>query len=160
MASTIGCEFKQECDGTEQVDVIISLDSFEHFEDPAAILRLMHQILRPRGHVLASFGPTWYHPYGGHLYSVFPWAHCVFTERAMTNWRSSLPGKKKATTLLETGLNRMTVKRFERLVADSPFEFGSLEAVPIRKLRWAAFAALREVTTSIVRCRLVPRRTA
>jgi hypothetical protein len=56
-----------------------------------------------------------------------------------------------------TGLNQMTVSRFERLIGASPFKFESFEAVPIRKLRWAASRMLREFTTSIVRCRLVPR---
>src|SRR5262249_37770183 len=104
------------------------------------------------------FGPTWYHPYGGHLFSVFPWAHCVFTEAAMLRWRATLPGKEglKA-SFRDVGLNQMTVSRFGRLVADSPFEFASFEPVPIRKLRWIAYSLLREFTTSIVRCCLVKR---
>ena len=33
------------------------------------------------------------------------------------------------------GLNQMTIGRFERIIAQSDFEFEKLEAVPIRKLR-------------------------
>ena len=151
------CTFAHTWDGHTRADVILSLDAFEHFADPAAILRIFHAILRPSGSVMVSFGPTWYHPYGGHLYSIFPYAHFLFTEKALVNWRSTLPGKSVARSFRETGLNQMTVTRFERLIEASPFKFASFEAVPIRKLRWAAHRMLREFTTSVVRCRLVPR---
>src|SRR5437867_8446147 len=52
---------------SEPVDVIVCLDSFEHFADPAAILRQMRALLKPGGRVLVSFGPPWGHPLGGHL---------------------------------------------------------------------------------------------
>lgn len=56
----------------EPVDAIISLDAFEHFADPQAELERMYALLRPGGFLAAAFGPTWYHPLGGHLVSVFP----------------------------------------------------------------------------------------
>jgi SAM-dependent methyltransferase len=132
-----------------QADVIISLDSFEHFENPAEILVTMHQVVKPGGVVLVSFGPPWWHPYGGHLFSVFPYAHFVFSEHAMVTWRTSLPGKEPKTSLLDAGLNKMTVRRFERLVKASPFTLTSFEAVPIRRLRRIARLGWREFTTSI-----------
>jgi SAM-dependent methyltransferase len=151
------CVFMREWAGPSGADVIISLDAFEHFDDPAGILATMHTILKPSGSVLAAFGPPWYHPLGGHLFSVFPWAHCVFSEYAMVTWRSALPGKRPTKSVRESGLNQMTLRRFERFIAESPFEFASFEAVPIRRLRMIAKYPLREFTTSIVRCRLVPR---
>jgi len=151
------CTFVQEWSGPANADIVISLDSFEHFSDPAAILRVMDGMLAPHGRVIAAFGPTWYHPYGGHLFSVFPWAHCVFSEAALLKWRESLPGKSPKTTFLDAGLNKMTVRRFEKLIDESPFRFAAFEPVPIRKLRWAAHFPLREFTTSIVRCQLVKR---
>lgn len=151
------CVFMQRWSGPSGADVIISLDAFEHFDDPAAILETMRTIVKPGGSVIAAFGPPWYHPLGGHVFSVFPWAHCVFSEYAMVTWRSGLPGKSPTKTVREAGLNQMTLRRFERVVADSPFEFASFEAVPIRKLRMIAKYPLREFTTSVVRCRLVPR---
>jgi SAM-dependent methyltransferase len=148
------CHFGREW--TEPVDVILSLDSFEHFADPAAILRIMHQLLKPTGCVIASFGPTWYHPLGGHIYSVFPYAHLVFSETALVRWRS-LYKTDGARSIEESGLNRITIKRFEKLVAESPFTFASFETVPIRRLRPVANRLTREFTTAIVRCKLVPR---
>jgi len=151
------CTFVREWTGGRSADVVISLDSFEHFADPAGILRTMYAMLGPNGRVLAAFGPPWYHPNGGHLFSIFPWAHCVFSEAAMVTWRSTLPGKQPTANLQEAGLNKMTVRRFEKLVDESPFQFASFEAVPIRKLRWLAHRAFREFTTSIIRCELVAR---
>src|SRR4051794_582613 len=82
------CTFVSEL--REPADLIVSLDSFEHFEDPLRVLRAMYRMLRPGGALVASFGPTWYHPYGGHLFSVFPWAHLLFAEEALIRWRSDI----------------------------------------------------------------------
>jgi SAM-dependent methyltransferase len=148
------CHFATSWD--EPVDLIISLDSFEHFDDPAAILVKMRSLLGPGGKVVASFGPTWLHPLGGHIYSIFPFAHLIFTERALVTWRAQFKDDR-ARTIRESGLNKMTISRFQRLVAESPFRFESLEAVPIRRLKRVANRLTREFTTSIVRCRLVPK---
>jgi SAM-dependent methyltransferase len=123
--------------GDSGADVIVSLDSFEHYQDPAGILETMHRMLKPGGSVLAAFGPPWFHPYGGHLFSVFPWAHLVFSEHALVTWRTSLPGKEPKTSLLDAGINRMTVAKFKRLVAASPLRFRSFEAVPTTVAPWS-----------------------
>jgi hypothetical protein len=73
----------------ELADVVVSVDAFEHFEDPGEILRPMSARLQPSGEIVDSFGPTWYHPMGGHLCSVFPWAHLFFSEKALIRWRST-----------------------------------------------------------------------
>ncbi len=141
---------------SEPVDIIVTVDSFEHFEDPGAVLAQMYALLKSGGRVLASFGPTWYHPLGGHTFSVFPWAHLVFSERALIRWRSDIRSDG-ATRFHEVagGLNQMTIGRFERLVRESGFLLDRLETVPIRKLTWAHSRATREFTTAIVRARLV-----
>ena len=116
----------------------------------------MDQHLQPGGEVLVSFGPTWYHPLGGHLFSVFPWAHLIFSEKALISWRSAFK-TDGATRFSEVagGLNQMTIAKFEALVATSPFKFAALEFVPIKKLRPIHNRLSREFTTAIVRCRLV-----
>lgn len=150
------CEFAATT--KERADVILSMDAFEHFDDPAHILKVMRGLLREGGCVIAVFGPTWYHPLGGHLFSIFPWSHLIFTEKALIRWRSDF--KTDGATRfseVEGGLNQMTIRRFERLVAESDFRFASLEAVPIRKLKPLANNFTREFTTAFVRCRLIPR---
>ena len=134
-------------------DVVVSLDSFEHFGDPAAVLESMFGLLRPGGQVVMSFGPTWYHPYGGHLFSVFPWAHLLFTESALIRWRSDIRNDG-ATRFggVEGGLNQMTVARFERLVKGSRLHLERLEPVPIRAAARFHTPLTREFTTPNVRC--------
>ncbi len=142
----------------ELADVVVSVDAFEHFADPAGVLRIMDTLLRPAGEVLVSFGPTWYHPLGGHLFSIFPWAHLVFSEEALIRWRSTFK-TDGATRFSEVagGLNKMTIARFEELVADSPLKLASLELVPIKRLQRLHNRLTREFTTARVRCRLVQR---
>lgn len=148
------CTFAREW--REPVDLIVSLDSFEHFADPAGVLEHMRGLLRPGGKVLAAFGPTWYHPLGGHIYSVFPFSHLVFSERALVRWRS-LHKTDGATTIAESGLNKMTISRFIKLVDASPLRFASFQLLPIRPLRLIANRLTREFTTAAVRCVLEPR---
>lgn len=150
------CHFTKRTD--TPVDVVISLDGFEHFGDPEGVLRAMSRMLKPSGRALVTFGPTWLHPLGGHLFSVFPWAHLLFTERALIRWRSGF--KHDGATRfgeVEGGLNQMTIFRFRRLVAKSPLEFETLETIPIRRLRAVSNPLTREFVTSSVRCRLRPR---
>ena len=136
----------------DRVDVIVSLDSFEHFADPAAVLTMMYDILRPGGRVVTSFGPTWYHPYGGHLFSVFPWAHLIFSERALIRWRNDIRSDG-ATRFAEVegGLNQMSIARFEKIARESLLRVVRIEAVPIRRLSRLHSRPLREFTTAIVR---------
>lgn len=150
------CTFGLHAD--RHADLVVSVDGFEHFGDPGAVLRTMHRLLRPGGRVLLAFGPTWLHPLGGHLFSVFPWAHLIFTEAALIRWRARFrhDGARRFGEV-EGGLNQMTIHRFERLVAASPLCFETFEAVPIRRLKSLANPVTRELFTSFVRCRLVPR---
>jgi len=148
------CTFAREW--KDPVDLIVSLDSFEHFADPAGVLAHMRGLLRPGGKVLAAFGPTWYHPLGGHIYSVFPFSHLLFSERALVRWRA-MHKSDGATTIAESGLNKMTISRFIRLVEASPLKFASFELLPIRPLRLIANRMTREFTTAAVRCVLEPR---
>lgn len=150
------CTFTTKTD--EKADVILSLDAFEHFDDPAEILRIMRRLLKDDGCVIAAFGPTWYHPLGGHLFSPFPWAHLLFTERSLIRWRSDF--KTDGATCfreVEGGLNQLTIKRFHSIVAESDFKVAHFEPVPIRQLKPIANRLTREFTTAIVRCKLVPR---
>ena len=151
------CEFVTQV--SEPADVVISVDSFEHYDDPATVLKTMRALIRNNGCVLVSFGWPWFHPYGGHLFSVFPWAHLIFTESALIRWRSDFK-TDGATRFSEVagGLNQMTIRRFRNLVDSSDFDIRQFETVPIRPARWLWNPLLREFLTSVVRCKLVPRK--
>jgi ubiquinone/menaquinone biosynthesis C-methylase UbiE len=153
-AGSLNCLFAKSTD--EQADVVVSIDAFEHFAEPERILETMQELLRPNGTVLISFGPTWYHPLGGHLFSVFPWAHLLFTEKALMRWRSNFKSDG-ATRFSEVagGLNQMTIARFEKIVERSGLSISRFELVPIRQLRRVHSRITREFTTAIVRCKLI-----
>lgn len=145
-------EFVTEAPG--KVDVVLTTDAMEHFSDPLQMLRLMRDLLKPGGYILVEFGPTWLHPHGGHLFSVFPWAHLVFTEKAMMRWRSDF--KHDQVKCYADVLNFMTIRRWERLVPAAGLRFEFQELVPIRPARRLHNRLTREFFTSIVRARLVP----
>jgi len=150
------CVFATHTD--EKVDVVISLDAFEHFGDPAAMLKVMRKLLKDDGYVLACFGPTWFHPLGGHGFSIFPWSHLVFSEDVLMRWYREDTGRT-AYHFEEVagGLNKLTLRRFKKIVAKSDFKFESMEPVPIRRLKYFANSLTREFTTAVVKCKLVPR---
>lgn len=143
----------------EKADAVVSLDAFEHFDNPAQILDIMYDLLKPNGFIAISFGPPWFHPYGGHLFSVFPWGHLVFSEAALIRWRADhrSDGATRFSEV-EGGLNQMTIGRFERLVEASRFRIETLEPVPIRRLKPVHNALTQEFTTATVRCKLVKER--
>ena len=142
----------------DKADVVVTLDAFEHFSDPLAMLRIMRGMLKDDGYVLACFGPTWYHPLGGHGFSIFPWAHLIFTESVLMRWyreESDVAAYRFADVV--GGLNQLTVRRFLKIVSDSDFKLAELQHVPIRKLKLLANRFTREFTTAVVKCKLVPR---
>jgi SAM-dependent methyltransferase len=140
-----------------KVDIIVSMDSFEHFDQPNLVLREMARVLKPDGRVFASFGCPWYHPVGGH-FPLFPWAHLVLTEKALMKWRSKYKtdGARRFGEVAG-GLNQMSIRRFERLVAASPLRFETFKTIPIRAVRSLHCRLTREFFTSFVRCTLVHR---
>lgn len=156
------CEFtalKQAGQSARKIplaDVIFSLDAFEHYDNPGQILQHMRTLLKPDGRILICFGPPWLHPYGGHLFSIFPWSHILFTENAQIRWRSDFKSDGAMRFHeVDGGLNQMTIGQFRELVEHSDFKMEHFEAVPIKKLRWISNPLTREFTTSVVRCVLV-----
>jgi SAM-dependent methyltransferase len=151
------CSFILRID--DKVDAIISLDAFEHFEDPASVLSNMRKILKDDGVLFVTFGYTWYHPLGGHLFSVFPWAHLIFTEKTLIRWRSDFK-TDGATRFREVGggLNGMSIRRWEQILADSPFQVEWRIVRPIRAVRWLYCSLTRELFTSTLQYKLVPKK--
>lgn len=139
--------------GTDWADVVLSQNSFEHFEDPAGILAQAYSALRPGGRFFITFGPPWWHPYGvHHMFMIrLPWAHSFFSIRTILRVRQ-LYRPNRPTSWAEVSLNKMTIKCFVELVKRSGFELSEMSMTPIRPLpawlvRWRLF---REWTTADV----------
>lgn len=150
------CTFAERA--SEPVDVILSIDRFDHHDDPAQVLSEMRRLLKPHGRIMISFGPPWLHPYGGHIFSVFPWAHLIFSEAALIRWRADFKfDGATAFREVEGGLNQMTVRHFERLVAECGMCVETFELKPIKKLALLHHRMTREWLTSVIQCTLVHR---
>lgn len=142
-------------DLTSKADIVISIDAFEHFDDPAEMLKIMFNCLHSGGEALIAFGPTWYHPYGGHAFSVFPWAHLLFTEKALVRWRNQYY-HDGATHFHEVagGLNKLSIASFEKIFKNSGFVVEDFYCKPIRGWRWLPLILGRELSTTMVSVRL------
>lgn len=118
-------------------DTIIMNDSMEHVAEPEKVLAECYRVLKDDGKLFVNFCP-YYHPYGAHLSDVigFPWVHMFFSEKTMIaaykDLIADMPDKdmriKFRFSTDETGkesisyINRMTIKRFNKVLASSPFK--------------------------------------
>ena len=111
-------------------DVILSKDSFEHFDDAAAIVGQVTSMLRPGGTLAVGFGPLWKSPYGGHLnyMTKVPWVHLLVPERVVMRERrrhtpqGELWDGAMRYEEITGGLNRMTLARMRQIMAETGLE--------------------------------------
>jgi len=100
-------------------DVIVSQNAMEHYGDPAGVLSAMRHSLREGGRLLITFGPPWFAPYGHHMqfFCKIPWLNLLFPESAVMKVRAQYrnDGAQRYEEV-QSGLNRMTLRKFERLV--------------------------------------------
>lgn len=105
-----------------QFDIVISKDSFEHYRHPEEALAEMKTALRPGGKLFIVFSWPWYSPLGSHMqvFTLLPWVNLLFSEQTVMRVRSRY--RNDGATRYEdvaSGLNKMTVRRFERLMRAS-----------------------------------------
>jgi ubiquinone/menaquinone biosynthesis C-methylase UbiE len=123
----------------DSFDIITTTDTFEHFAEPLETLRELARVLRPGGTIVFYFTPH-YSPLGSHLYDVIhlPWCHLLVQDRVLfeaiemeLERRAVAGGSDDPHADAETGtaemresyyrdLNKMTVRRFLRLVGEVP----------------------------------------
>lgn len=140
----------------ESLDIVISQNAFEHFDDPEGILRTMTDALRPGGRILISFGPPWYAPTGSHMhfFTRMPWVNLLFPESAVMRVRARYrsDGAMRYEDV-ESGLNRMTVGRFERIVRHCGLVTERQEYTCIKKIRVLQYLPLlRELFINNIAC--------
>jgi SAM-dependent methyltransferase len=146
-----------------QFDVVVSLSAFEHYSDPGLELTRMRDLLRVNGKLLLAFAEPWYSHSGSHIgdftripgtSTPLPWVNLFFSDTALltlrSRFRSDRPGRIED---IEGGLNKMTIRRFEKTVAES--------GMAIEAVRYFATAGLpvvtrvpilRELLTSAISC--------
>lgn len=135
---------------SSSVDVVYTIDTMEHLSKPKEILLDVYRVLRPGGVLLIHFNP-WFNPHGSHLDDIipFPWAQAVFSMNTLLNVAERLydspayqtscyfidtKGNKKPNPYKDRGvwddyLNRMTIRRFNELLRELPFEVRHQERI-------------------------------
>jgi GT2 family glycosyltransferase/SAM-dependent methyltransferase len=112
--------------GAQTFDVVLSKDSFEHYADPESFVFALKRRVQPGGVLAIGFGPLWRSPTGGHIeyMTPLPWAHLLFPEEVLMAERRRFRPDDGARTFGEVagGLNKMTLARFEAIMASSGLE--------------------------------------
>ena len=142
-------------------DVVISQNAMEHFPDPDHIVQLMKQLIHADGVLLITFGPPWYAPYGSHMqyFCKLPWVNLLFSERTVMRVRSRYRSDGALRYVdVESGLNQMSLAKFERVVARAGLEVRHWHLTCVKGVNvLAALPLLRELFVNHVSCVLAPR---
>lgn len=98
-------------------DCIFCVDVVEHLPNLQKFVQDFKRLLKPDGLLLISFGPPWGHPHGKHMWTKFPgwWTHLIFPSRVVMSVGGFSPG----TTYEDLGMFRLTVRKFETIMAQS-----------------------------------------
>lgn len=131
----------------ESFDVIIMNDAMEHVANPESVLNEAYRILKKGGRLYVNF-PPYNHPFGAHLSDVIgiPWVHCFFSEKTLIEAYKDLvkdkpDGESRINFRIskdENGkeyfsyINKMTLKRFKKIKASSPFKVSYYAQIPLR----------------------------
>jgi len=131
LAGAVEFKLPQEVDG-DQFDIVISKDSFQHYDDPVSVLSQITRLTAPGGLIAIGLGPLWKSPYGGAIdfMTRLPWAHLIFSEKVIMRERIRYRPEENAQTYRDTrgGFNKMTLRRFRRIIAGSGVEILSFRA--------------------------------
>jgi ubiquinone/menaquinone biosynthesis C-methylase UbiE len=137
-----------------ECDIVVSCSSFEHFSDPAAILSRMRDATKPGGVVVISWAEPWLSPYGAHMshFANVPWVNILFSERTVMAVRSRFsPDGATRYEDVEGGLNRMTLRKFERIISKCGMDVECVQYYPVKGLPLVhRIPLVREFLTSAV----------
>lgn len=126
-------------------DIVFLHDVAEHLVDVESALRDYHRVLAPGGSLVNWFSPLFYSPYGAHLQDALkiPWGHLLFGFRTIREVRNLYyPGVSAARDWNEFGLNRLTERRYRRIIRRLGFEDRRYEVITSRKLPLVAAVPL------------------
>lgn len=148
-----------------EFDTVISLNAMEHFPDPLAMLLIMKRNVPRGGNILITFGPPWYAPYGAHMmhFTKLPWVNLLFPERVVMAVRARYnnDGAKRYEDC-EGGLNKMSVRKFNRIIRESGLTIQRINYRCVAGQNWLArIPILRELFINHITCVLTdsPRRS-
>ncbi len=150
-------------------DTIIMNDAMEHVGQPEKVLEECYRILKNNGRLYLNF-PPYNHPYGAHLSDAMgmPWVHVFFSEKTLIATYKELVkdlpdgkdriefriSKRSDGTEYFSYINKMTIKRADKILNDSKFHIEYYSEEPLRNfLKYSArLPVLKEFLVKMVVC--------
>lgn len=156
----------------ETFDTIIMNDAMEHVDEPENVLDECYRILKKNGKLYLNF-PPYNHPYGAHLSDAIavPWVHVFFSEKTLIETYKELVkdlpdgkdriefriSRKTDGTEYFSYINKMTIKRANKILKNSRFEIEYYSEEPLRSIFKypAKLPVLKEFLVKMVVCVLI-----
>lgn len=153
----------------ESFDTIIMNDAMEHVDEPEKVLDECYRILKKNGKLYLNF-PPYNHPYGAHLSDAIamPWVHVFFSEKTLIDTYKELvkdlpDGKDRIEFRIGrqpdgreyfSYINKMTIKRANKILKDSKFNMEYYSEEPLRSIFKvpAKMPVLKEFLVKMVVC--------
>jgi ubiquinone/menaquinone biosynthesis C-methylase UbiE len=150
-------------------DTIIMNDAMEHVDKPQEVLKECWRVLKPGGRLYLNF-PPYNHPFGAHLSDAIgmPWVHCFFSDKTLIKVYKDLvkelpDGQQRIQFRISEDaggkeyfsyINRMSIKRFNRILKQSSFKVSYYSEEPLRGLFKipARLPGLKEFLVKMVVC--------
>lgn len=133
----------------ETFDTIIMNDAMEHVDEPEKVLNECYRILKKNGKLYLNF-PPYNHPYGAHLSDAIgmPWVHVFFSEKTLIKTYKELVkdlpdgkdriefriGKRSDGSEYFSYINKMTIKRANKILKTSKFNVEYYSEEPLRNI--------------------------
>ena len=130
-------------------DTVIMNDAMEHVAKPLEVLNEIYRVIKPGGKLYINF-PPYNHPFGAHLSDAIgiPWVHLLFDDKTLIKGYKELMkgnpdgeervkfriGKNDENEEYFSYINKMSSKRFKRLLKETKFVCEYYHEVPLRKI--------------------------
>ncbi|NTV89122.1 MAG: class I SAM-dependent methyltransferase [Clostridiales bacterium] len=132
---------------SDSIDTIIMNDAMEHVDRPEEVLSECCRVLKPGGRLYLNF-PPYNHPFGAHLSDAIgiPWVHCLFSDKTLIKvYKELVAGlpdgagridfriaKRADGTEYFSYINKMSIKRFDKILKNSPLKVSYYCEEPLR----------------------------
>lgn len=154
---------------TGTIDTIIMNDAMEHVDAPEAVLKECLRVLAPGGCLYLNF-PPYYHPFGAHLSDAIgiPWVHLFFGEDTLIEvYKDAVSGLPDGSARIDfrisrdkngreyfSYINKMTIKRFNRILKALNIQPAYYKEVPLRNVLkpFAKMPVMKEAAVKMVVC--------
>ncbi|MBD2414291.1 class I SAM-dependent methyltransferase [Nostoc calcicola FACHB-3891] len=115
----------------DEIDVVISKDTFEHIMNLDQLLLSVRRVLRKGGLLITGFSPLYYSPFGDHGYHAIgkpfrlPWAHLVLGDAGVVAaYNRQHPGVE-CHSIYDLGFNKLKRRDFLQAFEKAGFEIVS-----------------------------------